>query len=93
MTKDAMVTVGVRDKVQGFIEENFLYGEAFGLADDGSLLEEGILDSTGVLQLVTFLEREYGIKVEDEELVPENLDTLAGIVGYVDRKREKGKME
>jgi acyl carrier protein len=87
MAEEAAVAAATAEKIKGFIEENFLYGEPFALGESDSLLEEGILDSTGVLQLVTFLEREYGIKVEDEELVPDNLDTLAGILGFIARKR------
>lgn len=57
------------------------------LADDGSLLDLGIIDSTGVLELVGFLEETYGISVEDEELVPDNLDTVNNLVAFVERKR------
>ena len=74
------------DKIRAFVIENFLYGEETGLTDDDSLLEEGIVDSTGILQLVTFLEREFSIVVGDEELVPENLDSLGQIKSYLQRK-------
>lgn len=69
-----------------FIVENFLFGNANGLNDETSFLQEGIIDSTGVLELVTFLEEEFGISVEDEELVPENLDSLNNLAAYLERK-------
>lgn len=76
----------MRDKIRSFIVENFLFGKDNGLEDDTSFLEEGIIDSTGVLELVSFLEEEYGIAVEDEELVPENLDSINNVITYLERK-------
>ena len=76
----------MRDKIRSFIVENFLFGKDNGLEDDTSFLEEGIIDSTGVLELVSFLEEEYGIAVEDEELVPENLDSINNVIAYLERK-------
>jgi len=57
------------------------------LKDDSSFLEEGVIDSTGVLELVGFLEENYEIKVEDEELIPENLDSIQNICAYLKAKR------
>ncbi len=76
------------DEIRAFLIENFLFGDAgaFPGAED-SLLDLGIIDSTGVLELVAFLEQRFEIKVEDAELVPENLDSLKQIAEYVDRKR------
>ena len=65
-----------KSKIREFIIENFLFGSANGLQDDTSFLEEGIIDSTGVLELVTFLEESFEIQVDDEELIPENLDSI-----------------
>jgi acyl carrier protein len=76
----------VKDKIQGFIVENFLFGNAEGLEDDTSFLEEGIIDSTGVLELVGFIEEDFSITVEDEELVPENLDSINNVTTYLERK-------
>lgn len=73
--------------IRAFVVENFLFGEAGALTDDASLLDEGVIDSTGVLELVAFLEEEYEISVEDSELVPENLDSIAAIGAYVVRKQ------
>ena len=76
----------MRDKIKAFVVENFLFGKADGLEDDTSFLEEGIIDSTGILELVSFLEEDYSISVEDEELVPENLDSINNVVEYLKRK-------
>ena len=73
-------------KVREFITENFLFGDGEKLKEDTSFMEEGIIDSTGILELVFFLEETFGITVEDNELVPANMDSLQGIASYVDRK-------
>jgi acyl carrier protein len=75
-----------KSKIKTFIIENFLFGNADGLKDDTSFLEEGIIDSTGVLELITFLEEEFGIKVEDEELIPENLDSIDRVTHFLQKK-------
>lgn len=75
-----------KSKIKEFIIENFLFGEANGLQDETSFLEEGIIDSTGVLELVTFLEEDFGIQVADEELIPENLDSINNVAAYLERK-------
>ena len=77
----------LKTQIRDFIIENFLFGNANGLKDDTSFLEEGIIDSTGVLELVTFLEENFAIQVEDEELIPENLDSIDNVSGYLERKR------
>jgi acyl carrier protein len=77
-----------RDQVRRFIRENFLLGaDADQLGDSDSLLEKRILDSTGFIELVSFLESEFAIRIEDEEMVPGNLDSIASIDTYVARKR------
>ena len=73
-------------KIREFIVENFLFGSANGLNDDTSFLDDGIIDSTGVLELVTFIEENFKIRVDDEELIPENLDSIDNIAGYLERK-------
>jgi len=77
-----------RDKIKTFIIENFLFGSEDGLKDETSFLEEGIIDSTGILELVTFLEEEFSIAIEDEELVPENLDSINNVTAFMERKIE-----
>jgi len=76
----------LKDKIRQFIVENFLFGQDNGLQDDASFLDEGIIDSTGILELVSFLEEEFSISVEDEELIPENLDSIVNVVTYLERK-------
>ena len=73
-------------QIRQFIIDNFLYGQERAFSDDDSFLAEGIVDSTGVLQLVTFLEETYGFPVDDEDLTPENLDSIASVTSYVCRK-------
>ena len=80
-----------KTEIRAFIIENFLFGEDNGeLTDDDSLLEKGIVDSTGVLELVQFLERTYSLKVKDEDLLPDNLDTIARAADYVRRQQDAG---
>lgn len=81
----------VREQVREFIVENFLFGDDADFKDDASFLEEGIIDSTGVLELVTFLEETFSITVDDDELVPENLDSLSCIVSYINVKLNGSK--
>ena len=76
----------MKDKIRLFIVENFLFGKDEDLTDDSSFLEEGIIDSTGILELVSFLEEEFSISVDDEELIPENLDSIKNVVGYLEKK-------
>ncbi len=76
-----------KDKIKSFIVENFLFGNDDGLENDTSFLEEGIIDSTGVLELITFLEEEFSIVVDDDELVPENLDSIDNVAAFVIRKQ------
>ena len=77
----------VRALVRNFILEDLLFsGEGSLLADDTSLTDAGILDSTGMIELVTFLEAKLGITVADEELLPDNLDSVARVVAFVKRK-------
>lgn len=78
----------VAQDIRNFIIENFLFGDAGnGFGETDSLLEKGIIDSTGVLELVAHLEETYGFKVEDEELIPENLDSIANVTEYILRKQ------
>ena len=74
--------------VRNFIIENFLFEEDKNLKEDTSFLENGIIDSTGILELVTFLEETFEIEVEDEELIPENLDSIANVIAYLNRKMD-----
>jgi acyl carrier protein len=76
----------IKLKVRSFVVENFLFGNANGLEDDTSFLEAGILDSTGVMEVVAFLEQQFGVRVDEDELTPENLDSISSIGTFVSRK-------
>jgi len=80
------VTRDIRHSVRSFVEENFLLGSELEVADTDSLLQLQIVDSTGFLEIVAFLETTFAIKVRDDEMVPENLETIANITAYVSRK-------
>lgn len=71
-----------------FVQESFLFGQEISFSDDESFLELGLIDSTGVLELVAFLEGEHRIRVEDDELVPENLDSIGNLVRFIESKRQ-----
>lgn len=73
----------MKEKIRNFIVENFLFGEKNELKDDASFLEEGIIDSTGVLELIEFLEEEFNIEIDDEDMIPENLDSLNNLEKYM----------
>ena len=73
-------------KIRAFVIENYLFGEEGKLGNDDSFLESGIIDSTGVLELVRFLEATFAIKVFDEELIPDNLDSINKIVAFLQAK-------
>ncbi len=74
--------------IRQFIIENFLFEEDEDMKEDTSFLENGIIDSTGILELVAFLEETFEIAIEDEELIPENLDSIENVVQYVQKKKE-----
>lgn len=77
----------IKTQVRQFIDESFLMGAQRTRYTDGdSFLSQHLVDSTGFLELVMFLEETYGIQVEDDEMVPENLDSLNAIEAYVSRK-------
>jgi acyl carrier protein len=78
----------IQQDIRNFIISNFMFGQGGeGLADDQSFLETGVIDSTGVLELIAFLEQQFGIAVEDQEVVPSNLDSVAQLVSFVQRKK------
>jgi len=78
---------GIKEQVRNYILDNFLMGlKVNDIHEDTSFLDIGIIDSTGVIELISFLEETYGIRVEDEEMVPENLDSLKNVERYVAQK-------
>ena len=79
--------MSVEKKIRDYILGNYLFTDnEAALKNADSFLEKGVLDSTGILEVIYFLEDEFGIKVTDEEMVPENLDSVDRIVAYVGRK-------
>ena len=76
----------LNSKSSEFITTNFLFDDSIKSWEKDSLLETGVIDSTGVLELVAFIEETYGIKIDDEEIVPENLDRIINIAAYISQK-------
>ena len=74
------------EQIREFVVNNFLFGDGSRLQNDTSFLESGIIDSTGILEVITYMEETFGIKVNDDELLPENLDSIDNIVGFLGRK-------
>ena len=75
------------EKIRSFLFNNFLFdAKESALDNDTSFLEQGIIDSTGVLELVQWLEETFAIKIEDEELIPENLDSVIQLAKFIARK-------
>ena len=77
-------------EIRTFIADNFLLGQDADVPADVSLTREGVIDSVGVVELMQFLETRYNIVIADEEAVPENLDTVASIVRYLEAKGATG---
>ncbi|HTT20468.1 MAG TPA: acyl carrier protein [Candidatus Sulfotelmatobacter sp.] len=73
-------------EVRSFVVTNYLLGREEGLGNDDSFQDQGIIDSTGILELVSHLERTYGIEILDQELNPDNLDSVNKIAAYLTRK-------
>lgn len=80
-----MQTTDIEREIRNFLVNNYLFGRAEALRDDESLLDN-VIDSTGVLELVVFLQDSFDITVEDEEVVPDNLESVRNVVAYVERK-------
>ena len=74
------------ETIHGFIVENFLFGDGGQLTNETSFLDSGIIDSTGILELITFLEETYNITIADDELTPENLDSLNNVAKFIKQK-------
>ena len=79
----------IKGKIRAFIVDNFLFGDDAGLSEETSFLEGGIIDSTGVLELVNFLEEEFDLTIRDEELVPENLDSISRVARFLREKQQE----
>lgn len=79
----------IKRKTREFVVDNFLFGDDNGLQESTSFLQEGIIDSTGILELVNFIEEEFHIQVQDDELIPENLDSLEKVTHFLEKKTIK----
>jgi len=75
-----------QQQIRAYIVDNFLLGQDDGFGNAESLLGSGVIDSTGVLEVVGFLEKTFSIQLSDEDLVPENLDTIQSMAAFVGRK-------
>ncbi|MBL3528398.1 MAG: acyl carrier protein [gamma proteobacterium endosymbiont of Lamellibrachia anaximandri] len=79
--------MAVREEIRSYVLDNYLFtDDQSELEDDNSFLETGILDSNGVMEIIFFLEDEYGVAISQEEMIPENLDSVSRIVKFVDAK-------
>ncbi|UCC63828.1 MAG: acyl carrier protein [Anaerolineae bacterium] len=77
----------LEEQIRQYIAENFLFSDdGYQLSDNASFLEEGIVDSTGVLELVMFVEETFNVTVEDGEIVPDNFDSVSQLAAYIGRK-------
>lgn len=81
----------IREQLRSFVANNFLFDDDQNLLDSTSFLGTGIIDSTGILELISFLEKTYSITVKDDELIPENLDSIGNVLGFLQRKLPAGE--
>ena len=77
----------IKGQIRQFVVTNYYVPDPGALSDDASLLESGIIDSTGIIEIIAFIEEAFKVSVEDAEMIPENLDSIAKIDAYVTRKR------
>lgn len=84
----------IEQTIRSFVQETFLIGQdSEALSNEMSFLERGIIDSTGVLELVSFIEESYGIRICDEELIPDNLDSVSRVTRFIESKLGNAAME
>ena len=77
----------VRAKLRAFVAKNFYLADPGSFDDKTSFLDRGIIDSTGVLELVTFVETEWSLQIADDEMIPQNFDSIDALVAFVTKKR------
>jgi acyl carrier protein len=82
-----MRSMEIKEQVRAFITSNFYVADPAALKDSESLLDRGIIDSTGVMEVIGFLEENFSITVDDSEMLPENLDSIDRIANFVSRKK------
>ena len=79
----------IQAQIRDYIARNLLFSDdGFGYSDDASFLEEGIVDSVGIMELVMFLEENFGLTVDDEDLTPDNFDSVNKLAAYIKRMSE-----
>ena len=79
----------MENKIREYIDQNLLFrSDGYQYSDDTSFLEEGIVDSQGVMELVMFVEEEFGVLVEDADIIPDNFDSISQLAAYIHRKKE-----
>ncbi len=83
----------IKEQIRNFVIENYHFNSNNGVLEDHqSLLDTGIIDSTGVLELVSFIEETFNIRVENDELLPENLDSIKNLIKFIELKKTEGKL-
>ena len=82
----------IEPRIRDYVARNLLFSDnGFGYGDDASFLQEGIVDSVGVLELVLFVEETFGVEVNDQEIIPDNFDSVEKLAGYIRSKTANGK--
>jgi acyl carrier protein len=77
----------LHEELRKFVTDNFMFGKPYeGFADDDSFIERGIIDSTAVMELIAYLESRYAIKLQDQDLIPDNLDSISGLARFVESR-------
>jgi acyl carrier protein len=77
--------------IRSYIVDNFLFGDDNDLQEETSFLESGIIDSTGIIELVSYVETNFNMKVDDKDIVPENFDSIQNIAAFILRRKNEGK--
>jgi len=81
--------MSTENKLRGYILENFLFtDDESELDSNDSFLEKGIIDSTGIMEVIFFIKEEFGVEVEDDEMIPDNLDSVSKIIQFLERKQK-----
>ncbi|MDH5571886.1 MAG: acyl carrier protein [Gammaproteobacteria bacterium] len=81
--------MSIREKIRSYILENYLFtDDQAALSDGDSFLDKGIIDSTGILEVIYFLEDEFGVAVDDDEMIPENLDSVDNLICFIEKKKK-----
>ena len=79
--------MSIEEKVRGYILDNFLFtDDQSALSSEDSFMEKGLIDSTGIIEVIYFLEEEFNVQVESDEMIPENLDSVTNLVAFVEKK-------